>query len=612
MSESATELGTFVRHDTFGVGRVAPHDDSDRVLIEFKSGGDRYVSRRVAAGLKVLPDDGLEVLLWTNPDETRAWATEAPLKLLAATLADIGGTAKTAAIREKLEGRVLDDGVKWASWWGNVRSAASESSYFTVDKNKSNAITGLGLSRGVHVKDILVGSLPEKPRPSRRSKNKPASKQQWKNWLLTEIEGPVPGRWPNSKVFGDLDKWTADEVERALTRTIRGARDFLESGSTADKGRASWLDAVSRVSLRLRECMEPDSDRGLVAQVGKLLCEATKLNEGDTFDWPGLAHALAARPDGWHGAFTAGIWSALAERPREIRDTFRMLGVRLGRRNATALAEEVCLAAFRPGESPHRNLDAILDALHADERPILLYNLIVRSAVEDRRGQEVVDYVGATRHATDANLRLGLLVLSALLIPDGQSRIFAEASGRLADILEFPEQGEVPLQVLFQEVRVRNERLRADIAAEFESQRRVYEVQLERGRLEEARLRQQAATFRAQMESGRQESRLEVRRGMLLAIGDVLQRAYGPGRSADERLLDVIATVPTVLREGGAEPLGTVGEALPFDPRLHHSKTNLPRGTAVRVLVPGVIASGGAFGDNVILKATVTRHSGVV
>ena len=565
------------------------------------------MSAGIAAKLKVLPDDGLEALLWTSPDETRGWAKEAPLKLLAAVLTDIGGMARPPEIRDRLEGRVVDESLRWESWWENVRSAAGDSRYFIVDRSKSNAIIGLRLSSGVHVKDILPTPLPKKSRADRKSKRKSASKQDWKRWLLTEHEGAPPGRWPNPNVLGDLDKWTAVEVERALVQAIRGARDFLESGSKADKGHAAWLDAVSRVLLKSRERMKPDSDQGPVEQAGELMCEAIRLNVSDGYEWP---HLGTTQGDIWQRAFTGGIWSALTARPNEIRDTFRKLGFRLGRRNATALAEEICLVALRADEPPTRSLDALLDTISADERQILLYNLIVRSAVQEGQGAQVVHYVGEARHAADVNLQLGLLVLSALLIPDGPPSVLTEASGRLADILESSERSETPVQALFQEVRLRNERLRSKIAGQIESQLRVHEEQLERGRLETERLRQQTAAFRAQMESGREESRLEVRKGMLLAIGDVMQRAHNPDRSASERLLDVIATIPTALREGNAEALGVVGEAVPFDPRVHHSMENLPRGTTVRLSAPGVVVRGGEHGDNVILKAIVTRDPG--
>ena len=121
--------------------------------------------------------------------------------------------------------------------------------------------------------------------------------------------------------------------------------------------------------------------------------------------------------------------------------------------------------------------------------------------------------------------------------------------------------------------RVSYEEQLAQQGQELNRQRVSFEEQLEQDRQERERLRssydddfkrhrQLIETYRAQMSSGREESRLEVRYDMLLAVGDVLQRACWHGRSSEERLNDVIANLPKVLRDGGAEPLGTAGETV--------------------------------------------------
>ena len=111
------------------------------------------------------------------------------------------------------------------------------------------------------------------------------------------------------------------------------------------------------------------------------------------------------------------------------------------------------------------------------------------------------------------------------------------------------------------------------------------------------------------MASGREESRLEIRQGMLLAVGDTLQRAYQSETSAQARLENVIDSLPIALREGGAGTLGTVGETVIYDPALHYSAGEIPSGTLVLTVAPGVIVRGGPFGDRMILKANVIRQS---
>lgn len=106
------------------------------------------------------------------------------------------------------------------------------------------------------------------------------------------------------------------------------------------------------------------------------------------------------------------------------------------------------------------------------------------------------------------------------------------------------------------------------------------------------------------MASGREESRLEVRHDILLTVGDALQRAYKDDRSVGDRLDEVVRTLVSALRAGGAEALEAVGEDVYFNPKFHHSTAPILVGTPVMVSAPGVIA-----GKRVILKANVAAPS---
>ncbi len=576
------------------------------------------MSATVARNLKMLPHNGLEALIGSSPEEVRSWINSASLKLLAATLIDIGGTARNSAIIEKLESLVIENGFKWPSWWERVRSAADASIHFNAIKNKRNAITGITLASGVDVADVPAEPLPEKPKAVRSSKKKAPSKREWKDWFLSETEEPAPGRWPNSKVFSDLDKWSAIEVEQALTRTIWAVREFLTSGSTPEKAGTAWLNAMSQVSLRWRDCMESDRSNDLAVQTGELLPPLAKVSEDmDGSDL--ILGALAGQPDQWRSGFAAGIWSAFQDSSGPVRDLLKTAHGQLGRRKQAALIEEVSIAALRAADSTHRNtqLDNLLGDVHvlsANERIRIIHSLIIRSAAGDVSKERTMDYLAESRHAAKANDRsvwLPLLVFATLLIADGTNQVVDKASTELVNVLASPEQYGASTQALFQglrahfrELSTNNENLLDDVR---ESERRKYDALSEQVRQKEDRL----AAFRAQMESGREESRLEVRQDMLLAIGDILQRANRPDRSAEDRLQDVIATLPTALQAGGAEALGTVGDIVQYDPRLHHSAVAISRGTKVLLSAPGVVVRSRTLSDRVILKASVIQESEV-
>ena len=154
------------------------------------------------------------------------------------------------------------------------------------------------------------------------------------------------------------------------------------------------------------------------------------------------------------------------------------------------------------------------------------------------------------------------------------------------------------------------ERQRENHAADLKQQREAYAADLERKEREAERLRNQLQTLRAEMVAGRQKSNLEVRSGMLLRIGDIIQGTYHLEKSSEARLADVMQRLPMVLNDGDAELFGKVGDAVPYDPKFHHSPETVAAGSPVRLVAPGVIASGGSAGAPVLLKAKVTKKTG--
>ena len=156
MTNSPIPSGAIVRHTNLGVGRVVSTDDSGRVKVNFKSGETRDMGASVTRNLKVLPGDGLETLLYNQRDQAQSWVNTAPLKLLAATLADLDGPVKAGAIRGKLQDLVNSTDIKWSDWWDRLKAAANESGRFRIVKNKTGAITTIAFSG-------MVASVPAYP-----------------------------------------------------------------------------------------------------------------------------------------------------------------------------------------------------------------------------------------------------------------------------------------------------------------------------------------------------------------------------------------------------------------------------------------------------------------
>ncbi len=498
MTSKKNQPGTFVHHNSLGVGKVIAQDDSGGVTVEFKSGETRPMSASVARNLTALPYNGLEAKIWYGPGEIRPWIENAPLKLLAATLTDIGGMVKAGDIKGKLQGRVFDGSVKWDPWWKRVKVAVDRSRHFKTVKNKGNAIAAIGLAARIDVDNVPAEPLPPLP-----PKPKPATLSDWKRWLLGETAEPPPGRWPTKAVCKTLDTWPIETVGLALARTIWGAREFLASGSTSLPAAAGWQGALVRASMRWLDCTWPDSGRNLAGQTVELLERLSRYTKGT-----GLSLFLVGTLSGQLDAQQSRSYEERLEQQRQEM------------------------------ERQHYSYEKQL----AQQR------------VEQQRQRVSHEY-------------------------------------------ELEQQ------------RLERERQCLSYEERIENLNACHGKQLEKMRHEEDRLRQQVQTFRAQMASGREESRLEVRHGMLLAIGDILQRAHRQARSPEDRLSDVVKSLPLALHAGEAEAYGVVGETVQFNPKFHHSVAEFPSGALVRLSAPGVVFRGGHLGDRILLKANVTSQS---
>ncbi len=140
------------------------------------------------------------------------------------------------------------------------------------------------------------------------------------------------------------------------------------------------------------------------------------------------------------------------------------------------------------------------------------------------------------------------------------------------------------------------ERLLADHAAELkaksEEQERLladHAAELERERRKQERLRQQVRERNADLDAKREESRLEIRKDMLLAVGEVLQTVARHQGGVDELAGNVDAGLRLALRAGGADLLDTSSKG--------------------KVVAPGVIVRGGKHGDLVLLPAQVKHEA---
>ena len=148
-------------------------------------------------------------------------------------------------------------------------------------------------------------------------------------------------------------------------------------------------------------------------------------------------------------------------------------------------------------------------------------------------------------------------------------------------------------------------------AADLKQQREAHAADLEWWRREGERLQNRIDTLGADKAAQREMSKIEITQDMLLRVGDAIQRIYQLEETPEECHTQLKHILPVALRDGGAELLGTVGDVVPYEDRLHHTPETVDAGTPVRISAPGVIVTGGPFEDKVILKANAVPVSEV-
>ena len=599
--------GTLVRDNNSRVGRVAGgptvvelDGESVNVLpVEFWG----ELRRSPESFLTPVNESSPEALLWEQPEELRSWVEDAPLRLIALALSVGGGSGKMSDIRDKLSGRVLED-TQWDNWWKkHSRTVGTLPQHFESAK----------APKGNHYR--LLTSVDEVPADSTTpAKSKPVPVRVWRQWLLSEGPEEAPGRFPTKLVTEALSKWDdAETIDKVLIRLAVSAEAALYEGDISAQEAEGWLIAIAHAAIRRREIGRPDPRGYDAARAGEVLARLSLVAEDRAA--PELllrAWSLDGEIDAWRRGFAAGMWEVFDR--GGARDLISKLSAVLGKRDRLALAREVAAAAFGPNyaERRHSVLDRLVDALPLSERHELIMELITSpvNGPQDRVGFLV--YITESRYGantSDTMERLKVLLMATLLLTNGRGPIPTRASQEFAKAMAAPDSYGPEVQAVFAEAARGIDQARFDARTEAQKQSQEAQAQLEQERQEQERLRQQVRERHAELIANREESRLELRQDMLLAVGEVLQSVC---RSDDSRATEnsVVAGLALALRAGGAEQLGTPGEVVEFNPEHHQAGTSVPERGLVKVVAPGVVYRGELHGDRVLLKAQVKHEAG--
>ena len=550
------------------------------------------------------------------PGEPESWWVEgAPLRLLAFALRHrTERKGKVGQVKEELQ-IYVEPAFKWRAWWDLARPMVDGSKHFKRSKS------------GVTLLTEEIADIPALPLPSPAKKAvpdrlvaPPKAQQEWLRWFQGEGDAvPAKSGNPVKAAYDALDACPPESHRMALRRTMSTAGRFLAADKRPKSAATEWAHLLSRAAQLWRN--HPDAADGAetAAIVGE---QMAKLVQDAVFPegcgrWLCQAGGLPdEQPEAWRQGFAAGLGREMPLSGYDVRSWIDKAFSRMPQEHKAGIAREIALTVFTSNAvlvSPVQfsQLDGLLSLLRDAEKSDFFRNLIIRSATGKLPRQKVLDYIAGARNGLTPEARLNIMVLASLLLTDGSGPIVDQAAQGIGRALAGDDAAGgacSPLwAALLAEARQRFDDLRAGLTDEMERQRRHYEEQLEECRREGERLNRQSQRVRAQLEAGREASKLDIRQDMLLVTSETLQGLRRSQDSPEQTLRNVVAGLVLALRAGDAEEFGAVGETVPYDPTRHQSNQPVPLNAAVRITYPGAAVRGkltGA-GDRVILKAQV-------
>ena len=566
--------------------------------------------------------DNLAVALKENPQEVYSWVEQGQLRLVASALWDLRVASGVAELRPRLE-RVMEEArelagvrVSWDSWWKKVQPGMKASGCFSEGEKRNT----YRLAPGIRPTDVPVEPVAAKPKtagtavPASRRTGRATSASglaDWIKWIWGVDASPLPGTTPPDGLAALLESWPEEIIEQAMQRLMAGVEEALQTPRLSPKAKDQWLDLMVNIHRRRQACQVEEVDRETARRMPQLLVQLqTAFQERDGI--PSLLSEvgrLTNRDSRWRQDFASGLWNLYRSDVAEGEKLLRVLAGRLDEPQQETLWGDVLAAALAAPSYPNKttDLDRILSWLRG-EQGAAIRRAIRRAALDERSARQVAEFVINSRYAGKAanpGDRLGILVEAALLVQEGGDDLIAEAADSFSSAWEGRKSGEyTPLIAALLD----NSRSRLEVQAQLleskrERQAQKYQELLAKADGYKSALEHHLEVARNEIAANREESRLDLRRGMFEAIAATVESLQGSDANPDQLLRDVKAGLEIAMEAGGAEWYGKVGALVEFDPRLHTGVTQGVKGMPVTITSRGARFPG--IQDFIIIKAQV-------
>ena len=570
------------------------------------------MSKASAYYLRTNPEDGLKARLSSDQKEVLSWVVEGPLHLVGAALADLQGSGKAGKLKVSLEPvlRESDQSLDWKGWWSNlvlpaIKDCAGKKKYFEV-KSQTYA-----LAPGVRVDAIPLGRLVVQPSQKGQSIPKPTWNQWFKSkqWPLSGKD-TLPSTKPPNRTILAVGNCAPDVAAWLTPRTVDCALEFVKRPGTKAESAQKWLELLLAGLSSYPELLRLDTSLDTTMQGIKGLDGLihTLLNDGNQHLLAASIKLAVSDPSrrkvlGW------GVWHTYNYNSEGTREFLEFLAKLVSdSQDRLAVWKDILLAAFAPRSFAGRiaDLDRILFYLHREERLAVLHDVILRAGLREVNERDVVDFVSASRHvgkAVDGPDKLNVTATAALVLTEGREQNITVAADayRLAVQRPGPDTVNALIPAILNVSRDYTKEALRQLESQLERTKRDYEAKLSerQGIIND---------LRDYIETKREESRLDIRRGMLEVIAETLEVLQIKSHSAEASLRNAKSGLEIAIQAGGAEWFGVIGEVVEYDPRLHQGVDGVAKGILVTITARGALVPGKMTGDFILIKAKVSRQ----
>jgi len=612
MIDKEIEVNGYVSHREWGIGRIAAiEDDGEWLLIDFPDRTRHRMSREIALrSLTRLPDDGLEVMLQNNSEAVLGWVNNAPLKLIAAALADTGRAGRPKDLQGQLENRVIKN-VKWSTWWKRIQPLLKESPHFRIDKGTYTLVSEV---RGIPEE---MPDIPKKDtNKAKKSSSKMASIKDWISWLFTDVgdvDTAPPANAIPQAVSEILEVLPVEMVEKVGQRLVNGLGIVLQAKRAPSENMIrAWIFNIEQLSNRLIETPSSTSVQEILTALMRLISsffgkpKHKRVEDKLVLMVSGLAQKDRSTMQG----IADGISVSLGKGSKEVLQTLRQICDKLPDTDRKLLIGNVTFRLFQHDNPEQQNL--LLKAINEKDRDYLFERLSLLSAEGQISVRNLTDAIlneWQERQKRRDNPSIQSLLVSAILLGDSGSSLMTivteefRASIRKQGNTERNQILDLILRITREEIsqakRDVEQRLRKDIASLNEQL-----TEEKRGR---ERTKRAVDDLQTQLAKNREEAILEIRRDMLLVIGELMQLTSGKKNKPAEIIPDIEAGLSLALNAGDAEIYGQVGQMVAYDGKLHVAEGTVEQGDSVVIVVPGVIVRSHQTDNLILLKAHVAK-----